>query len=207
MLLYLPLSMYWALSENQSSSWVIQATKLNGNFGFYTILPDQMQALSSILFIIFIPLFDYCIYPLLSKIGLRRPLQKITSSCFLAAVAILMSAFVEWRIQIEPENSLSILWQIPQILIITMGDIMFGVTCLAFSYEQSPKHLKSLVLCLRLLIVGLGNAIIAIITKLNIFESQVYFLLLYVALMIIAMFIFIIMAYNYKSKRIEEQEN
>ena len=118
---------------------------MNGDLGFYTILPDQMQALNSVLLIVFVPMFDYIVYPLLSKIGLRRPLQKIAMSGFLAAVAISISAFVEWRIQIEAPNSLSILWQIPQIVVMSIADIMYYVTGIAFAYEQSPKHLKSVV--------------------------------------------------------------
>ena len=199
--------MYWALSEQQGSSWVLQATKLNANLGFYTILPDQMQALNSILFIVFVPLFDYILYPLLSKIGLRRPLQKITLSGILGAVAILMSAILEWRIQMTPPNSLSILWQIPQIVTMTIGDMMFCVTGIAFAYEQSPKHLKSIVQSFRLLTVAFGNAVIAIITKMNFFESQVHVFLLFFALMTVDLFIFIVLAHKYKCKRNEEPAN
>lgn len=69
--LFMSLSIYWALTDQQGSSWVIQAMKMNGELGFYTILPDQMQAMSSILLIAYVPLFNYIFYPLLRKIGLR----------------------------------------------------------------------------------------------------------------------------------------
>lgn len=202
--LFLTLSMYWACSDLQGSAWVLQAVKMNGDLGFYTILPDQMQALNSILLIVFVPIFDYCIYPLLRKIGLRRPLQKITLSLILTASAMSISAYVEWKIEIAPPNSLCILWQVPQIVVMTIADMMFYVTGLAFAYEQSPKHLKSLVQSSLLLSIGLGNAIIAIIIELNTFESQVYVFLLFVGLMIVSMLIFIVLAYKYESVRVNQ---
>lgn len=203
----MPLSMFWALSDQQGSLWVIQAMKMNGNLGFYTILPDQMHTLNSILILILIPLFDYILYPLLSKIGLRRPLQKLTVSGFLAAIAILISAFVEWRIQIEPSNSLSILWQIPQIVVMTMGDVMFYITALAFAYAQAPTYMKTVVQSFWLLTIAFGNAIIAIVTELNIFESQVNIFILFAILMIFDMFIFMILAHKYKSASTQELGN
>ena len=35
--------------------------------GLFTILPDQMQVANPVLILLFIPLFDYVIYPMLSK--------------------------------------------------------------------------------------------------------------------------------------------
>lgn len=205
--LFMPLSLYWALSEQQGSSWVIQAMKLNGNLGFYTILPDQMQVISSILLIVYIPLFDYILYPLLSKIGLSRPLQKITLSGFLAAIAILMSAFLEWRIEVEPPNSLSILYQIPQLVVMSGSDVMFYVTGLHFAYEQSPKHLKSVVQSFWLLTIAFGNGIIAIVAELNVFESQIYIFLIFVGFMVFDMIVFIILAHKYKGTPNHDLDN
>lgn len=179
---------------------------MNGDLGFYTLLPDQMHTFGSILLLLFIPLFDYILYPLLSRIGLHRPLQKIAMSGFLAAIAILISAFVEWKIQSEPNNSLHILWQLPQITVMTMGDVMFYVTGLAFAYEQAPTYMKSVVQSFWLLTIGLGNAIIAIVTELNTLDSQVYVFVLFAGLMVIDMCLFIILAHKYNGVRTDEQQ-
>ncbi|XP_031625572.1 peptide transporter family 1-like [Contarinia nasturtii] len=196
--LFLPLSMFWALNDQQGSRWVIQANNMNGDLGFYTILPDQMQSSGPILLLLFAPLFDYCFYPLLGKIGLHRPLQKISMSGFLAAIAILLSAFVEWKIQVEPKKSLCILWQIPQIAVMNMAEVMFYVTGLAFAYEQAPKDMKSMVQSFWLLTIGLGNAIIVIVTELNMFTSQVNEFIFFACSMVVAIIIFIILAHKYK---------
>ena len=41
---------------------------MNGEtFGLFTILPDQMQVANPVLILLFIPFFDYVVYPLLRK--------------------------------------------------------------------------------------------------------------------------------------------
>ncbi|XP_034489736.1 peptide transporter family 1 [Drosophila innubila] len=104
LVLYLPFPVFWALSDQQGSRWTFQATHMNGNiWGGYEIKPDQMQVINPLLILAFIPLFDYVIYPLLSKIGIRRPLQKLTIGLLLAAVGFFLSAVVEMRLeQLEP---------------------------------------------------------------------------------------------------------
>jgi solute carrier family 15 oligopeptide transporter 1 len=41
------------------------------------------------------------------------------------------------------ENSVSVLWQIPQFLVITIGEVLFSVTGLEFSYSQASPNMKS----------------------------------------------------------------
>ncbi|XP_031635549.1 peptide transporter family 1-like [Contarinia nasturtii] len=198
LLLFLPLSMYWALAEQQYSRWIVQAMKMNGDLGFYHILPDQMLFLNPILLIICIPLFDYCFYPLLYKINFKTSLQKITAGGLSVAMAILISAIVEFRIESCAPNSLSILWQIPQYIILGMSEVMFYVTGLTFAYEQAPKSMKSVVQSFWLLTVAIGNAVIVVITELKLFESQVHEFLLYFCLMIVCMIIFICHAFRFR---------
>jgi solute carrier family 15 (oligopeptide transporter), member 1 len=52
------------------------------------------------------------------------------------------------------------MWLFPQYLVITLGEIMFSVTGLEFSYSQAPPSLKSVVQAAWLLTVAFGNAII-----------------------------------------------
>lgn len=78
LVLYLPLPVFWTLFDQQGSRWTFQATRMNGDLGFYTILPDQMQVVNPFLILAFIPLYEVVFYPLLNLIGIRRPLQKIT---------------------------------------------------------------------------------------------------------------------------------
>jgi solute carrier family 15 oligopeptide transporter 1 len=40
-------------------------------------------------------------------------------------------------------NSVNILWQLPQLFVITVGEILFAVTGLEFSYSQAAPSMKS----------------------------------------------------------------
>lgn len=98
-LIFLPVPLFWALYEQQASRWTFQATRLDGDIGFYVIKPDQVQVINSLLVILLIPIFDFFIYPLLAQIGIRRPLQKMIVGGFLAALAFAMSGILETQIE------------------------------------------------------------------------------------------------------------
>ncbi|XP_070494632.1 peptide transporter family 1-like [Chironomus tepperi] len=100
LVLYIPLPIFWALFDQQGSRWTFQATRMDGDLGWFTIKPDQMQVINPLLILTFIPLYELIFYPLLSMIGIRRPLQKITLGGIFAGVAFICSMVVE--IAIEP---------------------------------------------------------------------------------------------------------
>lgn len=398
LVLYLPLPVFWSLFDQQGSRWTFQATRMDGDIGFYTIKPDQMQIINPILILVFIPLYDMVFYPLLSKVGVRRPLQKITAGGFLAAIAFFLSALVEFQlekenpilpgaqiaqlrifngipcdyavssnipnahqftlnalqafeekhmsvtneteyslkfmrmtesdkfscppsfdaklnltekkasslfvtgseqhendyfiddpnrsetgdplirflsstqrqtirslivrnaehlnevlinsdttyrnltkavsgtyeiaidkktigtitlkqgsvttviiseqtdgsflfneIRIVSPNSMNMLWLIPQYVVMTLGEVMFSITGLSFSYAQAPESMKSVLQACWLLTVAFGNALFMIVVEVKIFNSQAHEFLLFCVLMIVDMFIFMFLAYGYKS--------
>ncbi|XP_036946325.1 solute carrier family 15 member 1-like [Acanthopagrus latus] len=97
--LYIPLPMFWALFDQQGSRWTLQATTLNGDFGFMTIQPDQMQTVNPILILILVPVMDSVIYPLIAKCKLNfSPLKRMTVGMFLAALAFIAAALVQIQI-------------------------------------------------------------------------------------------------------------
>uniref|UniRef100_A0A452R480 Solute carrier family 15 member 2 n=1 Tax=Ursus americanus TaxID=9643 RepID=A0A452R480_URSAM len=97
--LYIPLPMFWALLDQQGSRWTLQATRMNGNLGFFVLQPDQMQVLNPLLVLIFIPLFDLVIYRLVSKCGINfSSLRKMAVGMILASLAFAVAAAVEIKI-------------------------------------------------------------------------------------------------------------
>lgn len=62
LVLYIPLPIFWALYDQQGSGWTFQAVRMDGDIGFFTILPDQMQVVNPLLILAFIPLFTYGMY-------------------------------------------------------------------------------------------------------------------------------------------------
>lgn len=202
-ILLLPVPLFWALYDQQGSRWVDQATEMDGNIGFYEILPDQMQLLNPLLILALTPLFDYWIYPILRKCGIRRPLQKLTIGGFLAAFSFVMSASLQWQVEARPKE-VHMLWQMPQLVIITIGEVMFSITGLSFSYEQSPKSMKSIIQALWLLTSAIGNAIVIVIAEINFFDSRTYEYILYSGLMAVDMLIFMVLAYRFKGNNSSE---
>lgn len=49
-MLYAPMPIFWALFDQTGSRWTFQADKMNGDIGFYTIKPDQIQMLPHSIF-------------------------------------------------------------------------------------------------------------------------------------------------------------
>ncbi|XP_046666171.1 peptide transporter family 1-like isoform X2 [Homalodisca vitripennis] len=98
--LFIPLPLFWALFDQQGSRWTFQATRMDGSLGWFTIKPDQMQVINPFLILAFIPLFDSFIYPSLAKCKLLvRPLQRLSAGGLLAAVAFIISALLEVRLE------------------------------------------------------------------------------------------------------------
>lgn len=98
LVLYIPLPIFWTLFDQQGSRWTFQATRMDGDIGFYYIQPDQAQVINPLLILAFIPLYEVLFYPLLNLVGIRRPLQKLALGGILAGVAFFISFLLEFQI-------------------------------------------------------------------------------------------------------------
>lgn len=76
-------------------------------------------------------------------------------------------------VTITPPNSVHILWLIPQYVVLTMGEVMFSVTGLEFSFTQAPASMKSVLTSVWLLTVAFGNLIVVFIVEGNFLDAQV----------------------------------
>jgi dipeptide/tripeptide permease len=195
LVLYLPIPLFWALHAQQSSRWVFQATKLDGDIGFYTIKPDQMIVLNSFLGVLSIPIFEQFFYPLLAKLGLKTPLQKITLGGIFAAVSFIFAAIVELEVE---KQVINILWMFPQYLLMAMAEVLIYTANLNFSYTEAPESMKSVMMCCMYLTVAVGSLIVVFISGVSFFNSQVYEFLFFSGIMFLDIFIFAILASRYK---------
>uniref|UniRef100_A0A674GY51 Solute carrier family 15 member 2 n=1 Tax=Taeniopygia guttata TaxID=59729 RepID=A0A674GY51_TAEGU len=97
--LFIPLPMFWALFDQQGSRWTLQATKMNADFGIYVLQPDQMQFLNPLLILVFIPIFDLGLYPLINMCKLNfTPIRKMATGMILAGLAFGLAAVIEVKI-------------------------------------------------------------------------------------------------------------
>lgn len=84
---------------------------MNGDIGFMNLKPEHMIVIETVLVLVFIPICKALIYPILSMIGIRRPLQKMTLGGLCPAFAFLISGFLEMYLQssypVLPESGYS----------------------------------------------------------------------------------------------------
>lgn len=97
----------------------------------------------------------------------------------------------------EP-NSINMLWLVPQYVVMTLGEVMYSITGLEFSFTQAPESMKSVLQGCWQLTVAVGNLIVVIVAEAKIFEAQKWEFVLFACLMFIDMAIFAVLAYYYK---------
>jgi POT family proton-dependent oligopeptide transporter len=177
MFIYLFLSVFWALYDQNSTTWIYQAKSgfmdktINLGFVQFEILPDQIQLINPFLILFLIPIFTYLIYPWLDKkIGLP-PLKKIVLGMVIGALSYLIVAYTED--QMSQGIVMSVWWQLLAFVIITVAEILISVTALEFSYTQAPIQLKSSVMSIYLFSVSLGNFIVTGVNNFNTLEIKI----------------------------------
>lgn len=196
MVMYAPLPFFWALHSQQGSRWVFQATKLNGDIGFYVIKPDQMILLNSFLALLLIPVFERLIYPLLEKVGIKSSLQRMCLGGALSGLAFVFAAAVEYFIE---QDFISILWMLPQYFIMVTGEILLYTASINFAYTEATTSMKSVVMSFMSLSVAGGCLIIIIISGVALFESQLHEFIFFAVVAFIDVILFAFLATRYRN--------
>jgi POT family proton-dependent oligopeptide transporter len=153
--IYIFVAVFWSLWDQSSGGWVLQAEKLDLNLFGYQMKAGQVQTANPILILIFIPIFSYVIYPAIDKVFPLTALRKIAIGLWVTAGSFAVSALIEAKI--SAGQAPSVWWQILAFVVLSAGEIMVSITCLEFSYTQSPKKMKSLVMALFMLSISAGN--------------------------------------------------
>ena len=154
-------SMFFALFYQSQSAWVLQAEKMNLRWLGVNWLPAQVQFVNSFYIILMIPLFSYVIYPALNRVFPLTPLRKIGIGMFVTALCFVVPAWVENRIAEGLAPSIG--WQFFAYVLLTAGEILASIPVLEFAYTQAPKKLKTFVMSLYLLAISLGNVFSALV--------------------------------------------
>ncbi|KAF2878617.1 hypothetical protein ILUMI_27550 [Ignelater luminosus] len=116
----------------------------------------------------------------------------------LNAIAVSANQFDVKNLVIAKPNNIHVLWIIPPYIVISVGEILFSITGSAFSYCQTPKNMKTLVLGVWFLTFCIGQLIVVAVEYIRIFEKASARFFLYAAFMVIDMILFIAMTMGYK---------
>lgn len=181
---FAPISLFWALYDQQGSRWTYQAIMMNGKLGSYiSIKPEQMGVFNAILILVLIPAFDRVIYPTLAHMGISlQPLAKIFWGMCLASFSFVLAAALQFWIESKgtfidnpidagtvvcESGCVHVLWQIPQYFILTCGEVMLSITGLEFAYSQAPESMKSVCSAAWLLTVAAGNLVVIVFNEMD----------------------------------------
>ena len=152
-------AMFWALWQQNFSSWVLQADKLDRHMFGREWLPAQIQTVNPLFVLILLPLTAYVLYPALGKIVRVTPLRKFGTGLFMVIFAFLIVGWIQTRL--DAGEKPHVIWQVAAFVVLTLGEVMVSVTHLEFAYTQAPNKMKSLVMCTYLGSIALGNVFTA----------------------------------------------
>ncbi|MET3980521.1 POT family proton-dependent oligopeptide transporter [Mucilaginibacter sp. UYP25] len=160
---------FWAVWDQCLSEWTLYAEKMDRviNLGFtsFTIYPGQLSTFNTIFLLLFIPLFNYVIYPWLDKRGLKTtPLRRLGTGLVLTALAFVVIGVI--HTSLDHGGSPSIWWQVFAFMVLSAAEVLVSITGLEYAYTHSPKSMKSTMTGIWFLVVSFGNLITAVVNGL-----------------------------------------
>jgi len=94
-------------------------------------------------------------------------------------------------------NDVNMLLQIPQYLVVTLSEVFFIISGMAFAYSQAPATMKAVLQAIYLFTTSIGNLIVLIIAKVSGLDAALEFFI-FAGIMVFTMFVYMLMAKNYK---------
>lgn len=155
---------FWALWDQNLSEWILQATKMDRHIFGINLLPEQIQTVNPFFLLLFIPVFNYWIYPFLDRRGLKTtPLRRIGAGLILTAVSFIIIALLQEKI--DGGAHPSVWWQILAYAILAAAEVLVSITGLEYAYTQASKSMKSTMIAIWLLTTALGNLFTALVNR------------------------------------------
>lgn len=203
-------AMFWALWQQNFSSWVVQSEKMDRHLFGHDWLPAQIQTVNPVFVLLMLPLFSYVIYPALGRFVKVTPLRRFAGGLWAVIVSFLIIAWIQTRI--DQGEQPHILWQILAFVVLTAGEVMLSVTHLEFAYTQAPRKMKSLVMCTYLGSISLGNVFTAGVNffiqnpdgSVKLTGANYFFF--FVRIMLVTAVLFIFVSYFYRGKSYIQEE-
>ena len=156
---------FWIVWDQNLSEWVLQAGRMDrtiisiGSWK-YSMLPGQVQTFNPVFLLIFIPLFNYWVYPFFDKIGIKAtPLRRLGTGLVLTGISFAVVAFSQSMI--DHGATPSIWWQILAYVLLSAAEVLVSITGLEYAYTHSPKSMKSTMTGVWYIVVSMGNLITA----------------------------------------------
>jgi POT family proton-dependent oligopeptide transporter len=187
---------FWSLFDQTGSSWTLQARAMDLSMGAWSLDPSQLQAANPLFVMGLVPLATWLVFPALERRGRAgTPLQRMSAGLFVTVLSFLAAAAVQRLVDLgHPPH---VLWQLPQYLLLTVGEVLVAVTGLEFISTQAPRAMRSTIMSVWFLTVVAGNLVTWLVNRLVGLEGAAYFLL-FAGLMLAAALAFRLVARRYR---------
>jgi POT family proton-dependent oligopeptide transporter len=166
---------YWVVYGNFSNNFVTQAGQMAG----HGIPNDLMQNFDAISIIVFLPILDRLVYPMLRKARIPfPPINRIVLGFWIGGLAMIYAAVIQSYIYkagpcyghplcdagadangVIQGNNIHIASQTGAYMLIGISEIFASVTGLEYAYTKAPPNMKSFVQSMFLLTNAFGSAI------------------------------------------------
>ncbi|XP_019199212.1 PREDICTED: protein NRT1/ PTR FAMILY 2.6-like [Ipomoea nil] len=150
---------------------VVQALTMDRHLGKkFQIPPGSMTVVVLFSCTVFIAVIDRLVYPAWKKLAGKRPtaLQKIGVGHVITLVGMAVSAVVEYKRRIAAANSepISVLWLIPPLLFIGVGEAFHYPVTAQFYYQEFPANLKNMATALSAVLIAIALYVASLIIEL-----------------------------------------
>ncbi|KAF2186962.1 di/tri peptide transporter 2 [Zopfia rhizophila CBS 207.26] len=166
---------YWVVYGQFSNNFVTQAGQMRG----HGIPNDLMQNFDAISILVFLPVLDRIVYPLLRKAKIPYPpINRIVTGFWVGSLAMAYAAVIQYYIYksgpcykqplcdastdasgTKQGNDIHIAAQTGAYMLIGISEIFASVTGLEYAYTKAPPNMKSFVQSMFLLTNAFGSAI------------------------------------------------
>lgn len=170
---------FWVVYMQFSNNFVTQAGQMKG----HGIPNDLMQNFDPISVIVFIPILELMVYPLLRRLRIPfLPITRISLGFIVVSMAMVYAAIVQHLIYsagpcyeqprceasivngVSQGNDIHIAVQTPAYFFIGIGEILASVSGLEYAYTKAPPSMKSFVQAMYLLTNAFGAALAEALT-------------------------------------------
>ena len=169
---------------------------------------EQLGVLNPLLVLVFVPVIGWLTEVMRARVARGAapawleptPLRRMAAGMLLTPLAFVLTAIVQAAVDAAPANSVSILWQVPQFVVITIAEVLVSATGLEWANKEAPAAFTTSVVALYLGTVALGNVITGVLySALSGVLSSLQLIILLTALMAAAAALFCVLAARYVS--------
>ena len=193
---FLPCTAYWMCFDQYSSSWVLQAQKMDLDVFGVHIEAEQFGTIDALLILMMVPAAAAGFGALEKRGRDISRLARMTAGMFIAVLSFACAALVQHAL--DAGQHVNILWQTPQFFFLAAGETLVSVTALEFAYSQAPKSMKSTIMSLWFLTFSLGNLFTGLVAKANPFQGAAFFWF-FSGMTLAAAVLFAVIAKRYRS--------